>query len=48
MVVRCRRCNKVLTVPESVERGYGPVCWRIIQGKGNRQQGIGEFKEAEG
>jgi len=30
--VRCRRCNRVLTNPKSVERGFGPVCWRHIHG----------------
>jgi len=24
---RCCRCGRVLTVPESVERGIGPECW---------------------
>ena len=23
---RCRRCNRTLTVPASINRGYGPVC----------------------
>jgi len=23
---RCRRCNRTLTVPESIESGIGPVC----------------------
>ena len=29
-MVRCKRCNKLLTNPKSVERRYGPVCWRKI------------------
>jgi len=24
--VRCKRCNRRLTAPKSVSRGYGPVC----------------------
>lgn len=24
---RCCRCNRLLTVPESVDRGIGPECW---------------------
>jgi hypothetical protein len=24
---RCGRCNRLLTVPESIERGIGPECW---------------------
>ena len=23
----CRICGRLLTVPKSVERGIGPVCW---------------------
>ena len=31
-VIRCRRCNRVLTNPKSISRGVGPVCWRHIHG----------------
>ena len=24
---RCKRCRRKLTNPDSLERGYGPVCW---------------------
>lgn len=27
---RCSRCHRVLTVPESVERGMGPVCAEAV------------------
>jgi hypothetical protein len=27
---RCGKCGKRLTEPESVERGFGPVCWEKI------------------
>lgn len=30
-VVRCLRCNRVLTAKESIERGYGLKCYRIVQ-----------------
>ena len=26
----CNRCGKELTNPKSIERGYGPVCWKKI------------------
>lgn len=26
-MAHCRRCDSELTDPESIERGYGPVCW---------------------
>lgn len=26
----CLKCGKLLTTPESIERGYGPGCWDII------------------
>ena len=29
--VRCKRCNRILTSRESIERGYGPTCYRIMQ-----------------
>jgi len=28
--IRCRRCNRVLTNPKSISRGFGPVCWKHI------------------
>lgn len=24
---RCAKCGRKLTTPESIERGFGPVCW---------------------
>ncbi len=26
-VTRCQRCRRPLSNPESMQRGYGPVCW---------------------
>lgn len=31
--MRCKRCGKVLKDVESQERGYGPVCWAIVNNK---------------
>ncbi len=29
----CRRCNRALTHPESLDHGYGPTCWeKLIMG----------------
>ncbi len=30
-IVRCKRCNHILHNPESIKRGYGKTCYRIIQ-----------------
>jgi protein-arginine kinase activator protein McsA len=32
--MRCLKCNKPLTDPISIERGYGPECWAQL-GLGN-------------
>jgi hypothetical protein len=30
----CRRCNSPLTHPESIDHGFGPVCWKkVISGE---------------
>lgn len=28
----CARCNEKLSVPVSIERGYGPTCWTKVHG----------------
>lgn len=30
--VHCKRCNRTLKKPESIQRGYGQICWNKIQG----------------
>lgn len=30
-IVRCKRCNHILHNLESIKRGYGKTCYRIIQ-----------------
>jgi hypothetical protein len=30
---RCGRCNRLLTVPESLDRGIGPECWERMGGE---------------
>jgi len=30
MTTTCGKCRKPLKSPKSVERGYGPICWRAI------------------
>lgn len=34
---KCERCNRTLKDPESIGRGYGPVCWRKIGGGGQAE-----------
>ncbi len=29
--IRCKRCNRILTSKESIKRGYGLKCYRIVQ-----------------
>lgn len=29
--VRCKRCHRYLTKPESRKRGYGYICWKKIK-----------------
>lgn len=31
--IRCKRCKRELTDPESIGRGYGPICWRKLHEK---------------
>lgn len=28
MSKRCKRCHRSLTDPESIDRGYGNICWQ--------------------
>lgn len=32
MYLRCQKCGKRLTDPESMKRGYGPECWEKLTG----------------
>lgn len=27
----CKRCGRLLTADESIERGYGPICWKKLK-----------------
>lgn len=29
--MKCARCNRALKDPESIERGFGPICWAKVQ-----------------
>jgi hypothetical protein len=31
--MRCRKCRRILTDPESIKLGYGPVCYENAFGK---------------
>ncbi len=32
LYIKCQKCGKILTEPESQRRGYGPECWGKISG----------------
>jgi len=32
--MRCKRCKKVITDEKSMQRGYGPRCWKLKQKTG--------------
>jgi len=33
MYIKCQNCGKLLTDPESRQRGYGPECWQKVTGR---------------
>lgn len=33
MYIKCQKCGRRLTDPESKRRGYGPECWESITGQ---------------
>lgn len=37
-IVRCKRCNHILHNSESIKRGYGKTCYRIIQLQGKQPE----------
>lgn len=48
-IIKCKWCNRILTSKESIERGYGGKCFRIIQlqkNDMNRDQDI-QFLKSE-
>lgn len=30
--MKCGKCGKKITDPQSIQRGYGPTCWASISG----------------
>lgn len=36
----CQRCHEWLTDDVSIERGYGPSCWRIVQELERRREAM--------
>jgi len=44
---RCRVCGRLLTVPESVDRGIGPVCWSAMKHNHTLEDYHETLKEAE-
>lgn len=35
---KCARCNRGLTDPISIKRGYGPVCWAKAQADKSKEE----------
>ncbi len=51
MYIKCQKCGKKLTDPESKIRGYGPECWGYITGKNskaNKYDGLPDDYEVPG
>ncbi len=51
MYIKCQKCGKKLTDPESKIRGYGPECWGCITGKNskaNKYDGLPDDYEVPG
>lgn len=48
----CARCGRGLKDPESVERGFGPVCWARVQAEKIEEEGGfydgGDINDIEG
>ncbi len=36
-MVKCNKCNRKITAKISVERGYGPTCWKSVQAEINQE-----------
>jgi len=43
--IRCKRCNRVLKNPISVERQYGAVCFSIINSNTPKRQNFESFQK---
>jgi len=43
VMTNCNRCGKTLTNPKSIDRGYGPVCWRKINSPYQRKISFDEM-----
>lgn len=44
MTATCGKCNRPLKDPKSIERGYGPDCWREVKAAAAKEE---ESKESE-
>jgi hypothetical protein len=45
---RCRNCQKVLTVPASLARGFGPDCWEKVKGNYENDPGTSSNDNGNG
>ncbi|NLE27070.1 MAG: hypothetical protein GX625_17355 [Clostridiaceae bacterium] len=47
MSITCGKCNRPLKDPKSIERGYGPDCWRKIKAAAADETAESEKDEKE-
>jgi hypothetical protein len=47
MSTTCGKCNRPLKDPKSIERGYGPDCWRKIKAAASKEAEENEKDEKE-
>lgn len=43
--VRCKRCNKILTNPNAMQRGYGDLCWKIYLQEKQKENSLFPIKQ---
>lgn len=48
MIATCGKCNRPLKDPKSIERGYGPDCWREVKAAAAKEEESKESEEEEG
>lgn len=43
----CGKCMRPLKDPKSIERGYGPDCWREVKAAAKEKEETNETEEEE-
>jgi hypothetical protein len=47
VIVTCGKCNRPLKDPKSIERGYGPDCWKKVKVAATKEEAKETDKEEE-